>query len=106
VPGCGQKRPREGAFLSILLLERHIAIDNIIGEYAAGFEEVSILVQFFQCLIQREGNLWNLGLFLGRQVVKILVHRLARMNLVLDTIEPGHHQCAEGKVGVGNRLLT
>ena len=32
-----------------------------------------------------------------RQVVEVLVHRLARMDLVLDPVEAGHEQRREGE---------
>jgi hypothetical protein len=40
----------------------------------------------------------------GRQVVEVLVHGLARVDLVLDAVQAGHHHGREGQVGVGGGI--
>ena len=43
-------------------------------------------------------------LFFRRQVVEILVARLARIDLVLDAVQAGHHQRGEGEVAGVHRI--
>ncbi len=44
------------------------------------------------------------GQFLGRQVVDVLVQRLARVDLVLDAVEARHQHGGEGEVAVAGRV--
>ena len=39
-----------------------------------------------------------------RQVIEVLVHGIAGMDLVLDTVDPGHQHRREAQVGVGGRV--
>src|SRR5678815_1645447 len=71
---------------------------------AAPGKEVAILIQAIQCLIQRGARVGNPGGLLGWKVIKILVHRVTWMKLVLDTVQPSHHQCSESKIRVSGRI--
>ncbi len=42
--------------------------------------------------VQGAGHLLDALCFLGRQAVEVLVHRLARVDAVLDAVEAGHQQ--------------
>ena len=42
--------------------------------------------------------------FLRRQVVDVLVERLARVDLVLDAVEPGHQHGGEREVRIAGRI--
>ena len=42
--------------------------------------------------------------FLRRQVVEILVHRRAGIDLVVDAVEAGHQHRGEGEIGIGHRV--
>ena len=46
----------------------------------------------------------DLRQLLGRQVVEVLVHRLARIDLVLDPIQPRHEHRREGEVRVAGGI--
>ena len=63
-----------------------------------------IFSQAIQSFGQGFSNLRNVQRFFLRQVVQILVHGIARVDLVLDTIQAGHHQCSERQVRVGRRV--
>jgi hypothetical protein len=67
-------------------------------------EEVVILLQVVQHDVQRAGQLLDLLLLGGRQLVEVLVHRLARVDLVGDPVEAGHHARREGEVRVAGRI--
>jgi hypothetical protein len=43
-------------------------------------------------------------LLFRRQVVEILVHGIARVDLVLDAVEAGHHHRRERQVGVAHAV--
>lgn len=70
---------------------------------AAG-QELAVTVKIFERLIKRRTDGRNLGVFLRRQIVEVLVGRFARMDLVLDAVETGHQQSGEGEVGIGRRI--
>jgi len=63
-------------------------------------QELVVRLERVQHLFERPGDLLHLGLLLGRQVVQVLVHRLRRLDLVLDPVEARHQHRAEGEVGV------
>ena len=39
-----------------------------------------------------------------RQVVEVLVHRIAGMDLVRDAVEARHEECREAQIGIGGRI--
>ena len=55
-------------------------------------------------LIQRSRGLRNLGDLFRWQIVEILIHRLTRIDLVLDTIEASHQYRREGEIRVARRV--
>ncbi|MPL90543.1 hypothetical protein SDC9_36596 [bioreactor metagenome] len=85
-------------------LERGVALDQALGEHVAGEQEVVIGFQRFQSFTQRAADGRDRGQFFRRQVVEVLVRRRARIDLVLDAVEAGHHQRREGEIGVGRRI--
>ena len=58
----------------------------------------------FQGFAQRSANGRHFGQLGGRQIVKILVHGFAGMDLVLDAIEARHEQRRISEIGVGHRV--
>ena len=62
------------------------------------------LSRFDERLAQRAADRRDLLQLLRRQVVEVLVHRLAGMDLVLDAVEAGHQHRGEGEVGVRARI--
>ena len=85
-------------------LQLDVAVDLVVVEDAAGLQEAAVLVEALQRFAQRAADGRDLLQFLRRQVVEILVHRLAGMDLVLDAVEAGHQQGGEGEVGVRARI--
>jgi hypothetical protein len=86
----------------LLHLERDVAVDDVVGEDAAGGQELAVLIQFVQRLIQRIADLRDGLLLFRRQVVEVLVHGIARVDLVLDAVEAGHHHGRERQVRVAH----
>src|SRR4029079_748123 len=88
----------------LLHLELDVRVQHVIGEYAAASQELAILVEHFQRLVQGRTNVGNLlGLF-RRQVVQVLVDGVARMNLVLHTVQPRQQHGGEGQVRIRGRI--
>lgn len=63
-----------------------------------------IFLQRFDGRVQRTGNLGNLRQFFGRQVVEVLVERVARVDLVENTVDTRKHDGREGEVAVAGRI--
>ena len=53
---------------------------------------------------QASANGRNLGELCRRQVVQILVHRVAGVDLVTDAVEARHQQCRIAQIGVGEGI--
>src|SRR5688500_10264693 len=70
------ERMRRGAEArDFLHLQRDVAVDEVVGEHAAGLEEVAILVERFQGLVEAVAHGRDVLLFFRRQVVQVLVGR-------------------------------
>src|SRR5690606_31253307 len=54
-------------------------VDEVVGEDAAGLEEVVVGLQAVEHRLQRAGHLRHLRELLGRQVVEVLVDRVRRL---------------------------
>src|ERR1041385_2753285 len=80
-------------------LQLDVTVDEVVIEHAAGLEEVAILVEATERLAQRAAHRRNLLQFLRRQVVEVLVHRGARIELVLHAIEAGHQHRGKAEIG-------
>src|SRR5690606_40749189 len=63
-------------------------------------QERAVAIERLERLLQREADGRNLLLLLGRQVVQILVHRLAGVNLVLNPVESRHHHRGECEIRI------
>src|SRR6266480_404313 len=85
-------------------LELDIAIDEIVIEDAARFEEVTVLVQIAERFAQAAAHRWDLFQFFRRQIVKILVGRLAGIELVLDAVEPSQQHRGKAKIRIAKRI--
>src|SRR5262249_50829020 len=66
---------------------------QVLGEYIALEQELVIVLEILQRCFQRSRHCWNLREFRRSQGVNILVERLTRIELALNTIEPGHQHC-------------
>ena len=81
-------------------LQLDIGIDLVVGEDIALGQVRTVGAEALERLAQRCADGRDLGQFLGRQVVQVLVHGIARMDLVLDAVEAGHQHRREGQVRV------
>ena len=87
----------------LLHLEFDVGVEVGVGEDAGLGQERTIAVEVVERLIQTRADGRDLRVFLGRQVVEVLARGLARVDLVLDAVEPRHQQRAESEIGVGIR---
>ncbi len=86
----------------ILRLEIDVSIEQIIREHVPGLEELAILIEGGKRLIEGEGHMLQVLFLLGRQIVEVLIERIARMDLVLNAVEAGHEHGRERQVRVGH----
>src|SRR5258708_4771584 len=63
----------------LLHLQLDVGIDHVVGEHVAGLEEGAVLVEVGEGFAERSADRRDLLQFLRRQVVEVLVHRLAGM---------------------------
>src|SRR5215218_9646495 len=85
-------------------LELDVAIDEVVAEHAAGLEEGAVAVEVDERLTERAADRRDLLQFPWRQVVEVLVHRLAGVDLVVDPVHAGHEHAGEGEIGVRRRI--
>src|SRR5262249_40350631 len=85
-------------------LQLDIAVDEIIVEDATGFEEVAVFVEIADRLAQTAAYRRNLLQFLRRQVVQVLIRRLAGIELVLDAVEAGHEHRRKAEIWIAQRV--
>ena len=90
--------------MDLLPLEVHVGVDEVVREDVALLQEIAVGVETFQGLAQRPADHGHALQFLGRQVVKVLVDRIAGVGLVLDAVEARHQHGGEGEIGVGRRV--
>ena len=79
--------------LDLGILEVYPRLDKVISEHIAFAEEVMVFFQGFQGLIKGSGNLFYQGMLFGRQLVKVLIDRIRRLNVVEDAVKPCHQLC-------------
>src|SRR3990172_11028506 len=93
----GPKADRIDLVLSLVL---DPGVDGVLGEDIALQEELMVGLKGIKDLIKtaRQG-LDSLGLF-RLQLIEILVDRLARVDLLLDAVDPPHQHGAERQIGV------
>lgn len=63
--------------VDLLHLHGDVGIDEVVGEDAAAGQELAVTVKIFERLIKRRTDGRNLGVFLRRQIVEVLVGRFA-----------------------------
>ena len=81
------ERVRRSAELGDFLhLQVDVAVDHVVAEDAAGFQEFTVLIERFECLVERMADGRNVLRFLGWQVVQVLVAGRTRMKAT-DSLE-------------------
>src|SRR5205085_10330551 len=88
----------------LLHLEFDIAVDEVVVEYAAGFEELAVLVEIVERLAQRPAHRLDLLEFLTRQIVEVLVDRWAPVELAADAVDSRHQHGGETEIGIAQRI--
>src|SRR6187200_1975762 len=83
-----------------LCLQSDVSIDHVVGEYAAPGQELAILVEMLERHVERVAHRRDVLRFFGLEVVKILVRRIAGVDLVLNAVETRHHHGGESEVRV------
>jgi len=85
----------------LLHLQANVSVDHVIREHAATSQKLAILVQMLHGHIERMTYRGDVLRLFGLEIVEILVSRIARVELVLNSIQPRHHHCGKRKVRVG-----
>ena len=79
-------------------------LNQVVREHAAAHQELVVPFQRRQRLLQRPRHLPDARQLRRRHLVQVLVHRIRRLNLVDDAIQPRHQHRRERQVGVAGRV--
>src|SRR6266446_3418 len=82
-------------------LHREPRVDEILGEDATVEQERMVGFERRQRLLQGSRRVLHVLPLRGLEVVQVYVHRLRRLDLVLDTVETSHEERGEGEVRIG-----
>ncbi len=88
----------------IFHLQLDVGFDHVLAEHVAFQQEGVVGLQRVQRLAQRPAHGGYLRQAFLRQLVQVFVHRLAGVDLVLDTVEPGHQHGGECQIRVRARI--
>ena len=77
---------------------------RVLGEDVAPKQPLVVLLQRVERFVEAARHLRHVLQLLGGQGVDVLVDRIARVDPVLDAVEPGHHHRAEREVRVAARV--
>ncbi|EDM30433.1 hypothetical protein RTM1035_10510 [Roseovarius sp. TM1035] len=91
-------------FVDFVHLERDVGLDLVFGEHVACQQEIVISGQTIQCFAQRATDGRDVFQLFGGQVIKVLVHGFAGINLGFDTVEASHEQSGKRQIGVCARI--
>jgi hypothetical protein len=80
------------------------SFQDVYGEYIPLYQELMIRFQGLQDLIQGSRDLFYLGRFLGLQLVEIKIQWIARVNPILNPIDPGHQDGCKCQVWVAGPI--
>jgi hypothetical protein len=105
-------RPGAGSFRSACFfhLQLDVGVDLVVVEDAAGLQELAVASRLSRASRSEPQTVGMSFSFFRRQVVEVLVHGLARMDLVLDAVEPAISMAAKARyglaIGSGKRTST
>jgi hypothetical protein len=85
-------------------LEVDVTVDEIVGENIALLEVVAVGREAVDRFAQAGAHGRHVFQFLRRQIVEVLVHGIAGMDLVFDAVQARHQHRREGEVGVGRGI--
>src|SRR5439155_13838269 len=80
-------------------LVAQMGVDHVRREYVALEQESVIALERIQCLLERAWRRRDFGKLFGREIVKVLVDRLAGIEAVLNPVETSHQHRGERQVG-------
>ena len=83
---------------------RRVVVDEVLGEHVALRQELVVGFERGERLPERARHGRDLGQFLGRQVVDVLVDRVARVDPILDAVEAGHEHRREREIRIARRV--
>ncbi|MEY3839648.1 MAG: hypothetical protein RIR08_381, partial [Pseudomonadota bacterium] len=95
----GHAEPRD-----FLHLQIDVGVEQVVGEHAAAGEELAVLVEVLERHVERMAHRRDVLRFFGLEIVQIFVRRVARVDLVLDAVEAGHHHRRECEVRIRGRI--
>ena len=72
--------------------EFNVSVEHAVGEDAALGQEAAVCVEAVERLVLAMANRWHQSVFFRRQMVQIFGGGFARMDLVFDAVQTGHHQ--------------
>src|SRR5229473_2212309 len=101
LPWVRSQRDLVDLFLALVL---DPGLDDILREDAALDEERVVLLERVQRFAERAGDRLDLRLLLALELVNVLVDRLGRKDLVLDSVQTRHQARSKGQVWVGGRV--
>ena len=81
-------------------LQFDIAFNLVLREHVTLQQEVMISGQAIQSFTQRSGYGWHFSKLRWWQVIEILVHGVARVDLVLNAVEASHEQSRIAQIWV------
>src|SRR4051812_9711681 len=99
-------RPQRHRIDFVLLLVADPGVDYVFCEYIAAEQELMVLSKGVQRLTKRTRGLRYFGQLFRSQIVDVFVEGFARMNLVLNTIQRGHHHGGKRQVRIRTRVRT
>src|SRR4029079_188373 len=88
----------------LLHLELDVRVEHVVGEDAAAGKELAVAGKAVERLVERRARMRHLGGFLRLEIVEILVHRIARMDLVLHAVKSRHQHRGKREVRIARRI--
>ena len=85
-------------------LERDITINQIIVKYTTDLQEFPVCVQRLKGLRQACTHGRDILDFFRRQIIEVLIHGRAWINLVNDTVKASHHHGRKHQVAITGRV--
>src|SRR5262249_37769580 len=79
-------------------------LDEVGREHLALQQELVVLFEVVEHDVERAGKLLDLLLLRRGQLVEVLVDGLARIDLVRDAVQAGHHTRGERQIRIASRI--
>src|SRR5699024_9354847 len=99
-----RSRAQAGRHDLVIHLVADVGINQVVGEHATLGEELIVILQGLQRAFQGGRRLRDALRLLWRQLVEVLIHRLVRLDAVLDAIQAGQHHRGKAQVRVAARV--